>query len=374
MATPNEIILGASKKALHKTIAVSICILILFILLIVAFSKRISKPIIKISNHMNQIQKMNLDFKIKNDSRIKEINIAQNSLIALQAGMVSFKKYIPAKLVNMLIDNGQEAKIGGEEKELVIMFTDIKNFTTIAEEINPSELTIHLSDYFDHLVRIINKYEGTVDKYIGDAILVFWGAPNDVENPYSKASECAIEMQREIAKLNDNWRKTGKAIFETRIGLHCGKTLVGNIGSSERINYTIIGDTVNLAARLESINKQYGTKIIISDAVNQKIGKNFKTRLLDNIAVKGKCDSLKIFELQNYPQKDELRIKQFTKIFTKALNLYFAIKFNEALTLFNEANDIKPDIACELYIKRCIAFKINPPANDWDGVYRWEIK
>jgi len=371
---PKELILGEATKTLIKTIIMSVILLFIFIFFVILISKQISKPIIELSKNIEKLKDLELDIKIKNDSNISEINIAQNALISLKQGLSAFIKYMPSELVKILIQTNQEAKIGGKEKNLVIMFTDIANFTSIAEKVEPKELTLQLSEYFDVISNCISKFEGTVDKYIGDAVMAFWGAPLEIENPIEKAAIAIFEIKKEIDKLNKKWENQKKPIFITRIGLHYGKTLVGNIGSSKRMNYTIIGDSVNIASRLENINKIYGTQIIISEYVYKYIKNKFVVRYLDKIALKGKKEGIKIYELIcNECKSDELLL-QFLELFHQAIDIYNKKDYNKAKNLFTQAYNIKHDTVAKLYILRCEEFIKNPPPANWDGVYHWNVK
>ena len=205
---------------------------------------------------------------------------------------------MPSDLVKILIKSKKEIKIGGSEKNLAIMFTDIESFTTISEKLLTKDLTQYLSEYFDVMEKVISSHEGTIDKYIGDAVMAFWGAPLDIEDPIEKAVRSSLILQEKLLVFNDELFKKVGVRFNTRIGVHYGKTLVGNIGSNDRMNYTIIGDNVNIAARLENINKVYKTKIIISNEVYEKISSKFDIVYLDELALKGKSISTKIYEVK----------------------------------------------------------------------------
>lgn len=293
-----DIILGSSKEVLYSTVIVSLVFLVFFILLSTKVSKMISQPIVKLANDIDALKKLQTDNQLSSDSRITEIYQAQNALISLQKGIISFKKYMPSDLVKILIDKKQEAKIGGVEKDLAVMFTDIEGFTTISEKMDPLDITEHLSIYFYEMEQVISQYNGTIDKYIGDAIMAFWGAPLDIDKPLVKVVTCAIDMQKKLDVLNKQWEKDGKPVLKTRIGIHFGKTLVGNIGSPNRMNYTIIGDTVNIASRLESINKKYGTKIMLSQNVVEHVEHDFSFVYIDEIELKGKTKPTKIFTIK----------------------------------------------------------------------------
>ena len=298
---PQEIILGQITANMYETIIISMVILILFILIVLFTSKRLSQPIIKIANQIKSIEELELNRKIDDDSKVEEIHKAQASLKSLQVALSSFIKYLPVELIKKLIEVGQEAKVDGEERELAIMFTDIENFTTISENMNPKDVALQLSEYFGVINDAIAQSEGTIDKYIGDAVLAFWGAPKEVEKPCHKAIESAYNIQKLTHQLNQKWQDEGKSIFKTRIGIHYGKTLVGNIGSNERLNYTVIGDSVNIASRLEGVNKQYSTYLLFSQKVNECIKEVYTTRYVDTISLKGKTKSTQLYTIDEEP-------------------------------------------------------------------------
>lgn len=295
--TPEDVFLGDVKKNFLYSIVGSLIIFLIFVYISLKITGLISKPIVGITKDIGRLQRLDLSVSTKTDSNIVEIYDAQNALNSLKNGIESFTKYMPLNLVRTLIDSGVKAKIGGEEREIAIMFTDIENFTTISEGVSPSLLTSQLALYFEVIERVISKYEGTIDKYIGDAVMAFWGAPLEVEEPAKKALACAIEIQHELSKLNDTLSKDGKKRLETRVGLHYGQTLVGNIGSNSRMNYTIIGDSVNVASRLESINKEYGTKIMFSEQINELVKNSFNTKYVDERVLKGKSEKTKIYTI-----------------------------------------------------------------------------
>ena len=294
---PEDIILGDIILTIYKTIIISIIILILFIFIVAYLSKKISEPITLLSSQIRSIEHLHLNLNINEDSKITEIKEAQHSLKSLKVALLSFTKYIPVDIVKILMELNQEAKIGGEEKNLAIMFTDIENFTTISENMNPRDVAIELSEYFDKITSVIQRKNGTIDKYIGDAVLAFWGAPKDVNNPILLAVETLVEIHQEINIFNKKRQENNQEMFKTRVSVHYGKTLVGNIGSQNRLNYTVIGDSVNTTARLETINKQYGTYNIISDEVYEHIKDMYEIKYLDSILLKGKTKPTKFYTI-----------------------------------------------------------------------------
>ncbi len=276
---------------------ISIIILCCSALIIVYFARSISAPIITLSQEVDKIRHLELDSKADIKSNIKEINIMNSSIHALRLAMLSFARYVPKKVVKRLIDQEQEITLSGEKKELTVFFSDIESFSAIAEKYSVDVLMPLLAEYFDGLSKIALEYEGTIDKYIGDSLMVFWGAPTEIPQHAIRACTVALRCQDFVKKLNEKRKREGNPEFITRFGINTGMVIVGNIGTLERMNYTIIGDAVNTAARLQVVNKDYHTTIIISEEVYKRIGDQFVVRPLDVIQVKGKQAYIKIYEL-----------------------------------------------------------------------------
>jgi adenylate cyclase len=199
--------------------------------------------------------------------------------------------------VQQLIESREDSRVGGIRKQVVVIFSDIENFTSIAEKMDPNELMEQICQYFDELSNIIISQKGTIDKYIGDSIMAFWGAPLMVKNPCDHAAKAALLCQKKIEELNKEWTKQGKPSFITRIGIHKGEAIVGNVGSSERLNYTALGDTINMTSRIEKINKIYNTNIIVSDSVYEEIKDRFTLRRIDTVVLTGRTAAIDIYEL-----------------------------------------------------------------------------
>jgi adenylate cyclase len=208
-----------------------------------------------------------------------------------------FSYYVHPSVVNQLISNPDVVRLGGEKREMTVLFTDLWNFTTISEAYPPEFIFDILNEYFEAMTKVIFKYGGTLDKYIGDAIVAFWGAPIYHPDHALRACLCALKMQFELEKLRIKWEKEGKPLLYMRVGINTGEMIVGNLGGYGRFNYTVIGDSVNLGARLEAVNKEFGTNIIISEYTYEKVKDFFKVRELGSIVVKGKTKSVKIYEL-----------------------------------------------------------------------------
>ncbi|MEW6040639.1 MAG: adenylate/guanylate cyclase domain-containing protein, partial [Elusimicrobiota bacterium] len=209
----------------------------------------------------------------------------------------TFSYYLSPTVIDELAGNPDKLRLGGERKILTVLFSDIRNFTTISEKLNPEEVVGILNEYLSAMTDIVFKHSGTLDKFIGDAIMAFWGAPIYSEDHAEKAVECALEMIDKLKELQEEWKRQNKPIIDIGIGINTGEMVVGNLGSHQRMDYTVIGDNVNLGSRLEGLNKQYATHIIISEATNEAIKHKFKSKSLGQVSVKGKEKPVTIFEL-----------------------------------------------------------------------------
>lgn len=276
---------------------ISLSILIAGFLSINIISARISSPVKLLSNTMESIKNLDLDVDLRVDSLITEVRTMQESVFSMHSGLKSFQMYIPSDLVKDLIQEGKVATIGGEKRYLTVMFTDIESFTTLSEYMDSKDLMIHISEYLDEMSKIIKLYNGTIDKYIGDSIMAFWNAPREIDKHEELACECALVIQSKLKELNLKWESEGKPILKTRIGINSSYVVVGNVGSHYRINYTILGDGVNTTSRLEALNKVYKTEILVSEFTYEVVKEKFNFRFLDSVVVKGKSNSIKVYEL-----------------------------------------------------------------------------
>jgi adenylate cyclase len=361
--------------------------LILLVVIIVAYfmAQNISEPISYLASEAQKIKSLNLEDIMFMDSQITEINELTNTMQESKQTLVNFSKYVPKGLIKEFVGNKREVELGGETKEVTLMFSDVENFTNMAEGLSPTDLMLHLSDYFDELTKIIIDNQGTVDKFIGDAIMAFWISPSLNQNFATDACRSVLLCQHSLKIMNEFWKVTGKPPLFTRFGLNHGNAIIGNVGSSERMNYTALGDAVNLAARLEGINKVYGTEITISESVKSKLDDKFIVRPLDIVAVKGKSEGVQIYELVGLnndplimPVQDSTL--EFLDEFRKAYALYCekdwknALKAFETLDQRNAEKNLYKDSVSALYIERCKNLIKNPPGKDWDGIFHAKEK
>lgn len=244
-----------------------------------------------------------------------------------------FGQYVNENLLKELEKNPDQLKLGGETKNMTVLFSDIRGFTTISEGLNPAELLDLINTYLDEMSNIILKNNGTIDKYIGDAIMAFWNAPLNDESHTFNAVNNALQMIEKLKLLRKS--DTRFTNLNIGIGINTGDIIVGNVGSSKRYDYTVLGDNVNLGSRLEGLNKKYGTKIIISQTTYEQLSKNIKNvifRLLDKVTVKGKSHAIQIYQ----PMKKTKRNLYIKKMYENAFELYSLGHFVKAKNIFEQ--------------------------------------
>lgn len=280
-----------------KFTCVFFTLMIIIIPIICFITNTIRKPLSKLRDEILKLKDLDVDEHIDFKSSITEVNDMIDATDKVKTGLRSFSKYVPDKVVKQLISQGKDAKIGGEKEYVTVLFSDIEGFTSISENNDTQEVVTSLNQYFDIYVHCLEESGATVDKFIGDAVMTFWNAPNKVENHEFIAVKTAIEIVKEIDALNQRWKTEGKKfIFKTRIGINSGEVIVGNIGSTNRINYTVTGDAVNLASRLEAANKQYNTIILVSESVYNKTKESIDYNYIDTVKVKGKEIYVKVYQ------------------------------------------------------------------------------
>ncbi|MDQ6960934.1 MAG: adenylate/guanylate cyclase domain-containing protein [Mariprofundaceae bacterium] len=369
IVVPEDDFIGILKSSNKNMVLISLVLLFLALLVASALSNKISKPMVSLVQAIDKIRGFKLGDAVNVRSPVREIQVMNAAIESMRIGLSDFQKYVPATLVRQLIEEGEEATLGGSKKELTIFFSDIENFTTLSESMDPESLALHISSYFEVLTAIVSSHEGTVDKYIGDAIMAFWGAP--LANKYHARGACrtALLCQQSLLKLNQQWVEEGKPAMITRIGLCTGDCVVGNIGSTQRMNYTVLGDTVNLASRLEGVNKVYHTDVLISQSTYLAVKDDFVCRLVDVVAVKGKSQAMKIYELMAEKKKADLTCLQLSYDFNRAMDYYLKQAWVEANMRFIAiSHRHSEDTLSAMYVARCQQYQEKPPAVDWDGV------
>jgi len=286
-----------------------------------------------------------------------------------------FGQYMSETVINHLLANPEKLKLGGERRRVTLFFSDLAGFTTMSERLEAETVVSVLNDYLSRMTEIILEETGTVDKFEGDAIMAFWGAPLDQEDQAVRACRAALAQNAALAELNAAFAEENLPTLSVRIGLHTGEAVVGNLGSQKRFDYTVIGDTVNLAARLEGLNKFYGTAIMASEATVKECEDQMEFRELDLVAVKGRETPVRVFEVMALkgalsPQQAALKEK-----FAQGLELYRQGHFSAAATAFAAALEAAPaDGPAHAFLNRCQMLMTTPPPAHWDTVFRPDAK
>jgi adenylate cyclase len=285
----------------------------------------------------------------------------------------AFGHYVSEDIVASILEHPEKLTLTGEDKELTILFTDIRGFTSMSETMSARQLSAFLNEYLSAMTDIIMARRGTVDKFIGDAIMAFWGAPLDDREHARHALSACLEMRRRLAELRPEWVGRGLPPVETGIGANSGTVSVGNMGSRTRFSYTVMGDAVNLASRLEGLTKIYGAGILVSAATRQAAGDSFCYRPIDVVRVKGKHEAVALFEpLDEGPLPADRRLE--LERFETALGLYRRRDFAACHAAFQALQADYPQTLHALYLKRVEIFLRHPPPADWDGVFAFTTK
>lgn len=324
--------------------------------------------------HLSSSEKQHFNYKIQSSIQLVTHSIShmlQNSLqqrryaLAETKIRTAFSKFVPEEIIEDLLLKEQETEesSNNEKRKVAVLICDIRNFTSLSEVNQPENVVRFLNGYFTLMVDIIKKHGGSIDKFMGDAIMALFGAPISYVDNAKRAVDAALEMVRSLEKVDTSIITFPEGIsFDIGIGIHYGEVIVGNIGSNEKTDYTVIGDTVNLTSRIEGLTKQYGAKLMISQAAKDDLDENYNIMQLDKVYVKGKKQGVQVYRVDEKPL-----LPQFVTNYEKGLNLYMNGAWVLALSYFEKALDVIPDNKAALLMKsRCQKFIDNPPEN-WDG-------
>jgi adenylate cyclase len=283
-----------------------------------------------------------------------------------------FASYIAPSVMNQLLNSEENIKLGGVRKPVTILFSDIRGFTSISEALGEEDLVVQLNEYFEQMVECVNRYQGTLHKYIGDAVMAVWGdvVSNSPRDDARNAVRSALAMREQLAILNQRWLSEGRAPFKIGIGLNHGNVLVGNIGASQRREFTVIGDAVNLASRLEGTTKEFHTDFVIGESVQQFLKGEFLVRSVGVLMVKGKTLPVRAYEvLEAFDSPNRLWQDSWVSRYEQAFDAFLARDFDQAARLWAQCLDQCPDdFSTKQYLTQAQGFQKNPPPPDWDGV------
>jgi adenylate cyclase len=329
----------------------------------------LGRPLIRIARELRHIEGFRLDRISRVSSPLRELDDLSAAMMQMAQGLTSFQKYLPTELVRTLVSQGIEAKPGGEQQTLTVLFADLAGFTLLSERLGAAVVPV-LTRYLSSASDAIARESGTIDKFIGDAVMAFWGAPKTVEHHAEAACRAALACRDALAQIRVPEAEGRTSALHLRIGINTGAMLVGNIGSEERLNYTVIGDAVNLASRLEAVNKVYGTEIIIGEATHRAAGAAIRTRELDSVAVYGRIGATAIFELLGMVEAGGLAPEPWVARYEAGLTAYRAQRWAEAIAAFEAVIATRPggDAPAAMLLQRCRYFLTDPPPGDWTAV------
>jgi adenylate cyclase len=339
---------------------------------------RISRPLSQLAQEADAIARLDLAAPIPVRSHITEIARLSNTMDGMKSALRVFGAYVPRSLVAKLMAEGDAARLGGSRRSISVMFSDVEGFTSLAEGIPPEELMQIASAYFEELTAELLRCHATIDKYIGDAVMALWNAPQDDLSHPRNACEAALRARLLTERLCDRFRARGWPRLRTRFGVHTGDAIVGNVGSSDRMSYTAIGSMVNLASRLEGMNKVYGTQILISEATRRAAGTGFVSRPVDLVILKGSAQPVELHELLGWlvvdrPADAELRADRRLvaglSAWRRMISAYRTGQFDAASAALTEADVPSDDRLGQLYAERLHELRAGAP-KEWTPVTR----
>jgi adenylate cyclase len=363
--------MGSAQNNLAIAAIVGLVTLTAGTLFAIWLSHQLATPLTKLSNDLEQVGRFELTNLPPPKSAVREIVIVGDSLDRMKSGLRSFVKYVPRDVVRELILQKQDATRGGALRRLTLFFSDVAGFTRISENLTPTEVFAELGDYFELVTDIVvERFGGTLDKFVGDGIVAFFNAPAPMEKHTEVACQAALEVVQKLSEVEAERRAANRPIFKTRIGLHTGEVLVGNIGTQQRLSYSAIGDAVNLSSRLEGLNKLYGTLILASGQTKTETADRFEWRYIDRVAVLGRSQGTGVFELLGYRgtvSSDKLELRD---VYEEGLKKYFDGDFHSAAVHFSSVLALQPDDgASAVLLARCNQLALRPVPGRWSGIY-----
>lgn len=372
--------IGPLRRLSLRFVGVGGVIIFISILAILWLSHRLTRPLSIIVDEAERIREFNLDGDMQLSSRITEVNELATAVAAMKHSLRSFGAYVPKALVRNILAAQGSAKIGGERQFLSVMFTDIKNFTNSTESLPPEDLANDLSVYFKEMSAAIHNNKGVIDKFIGDAIMAIWNAP--VADPDHVANACrAMLACRSVSnRIDATNRANGKMPIFTRLGLHCGQMMAGNVGSDDRMQFTVLGGAVNLASRLEGMNKYYGTQLLVSDAVHAEVQSRFLFRWVDRVTPSGVSIPIDLFELcgeldSDSPHAASQADHTRCQTWSPCVERYLAHDWRGLAAQLAEFKACYPDDGPAKVLEgRCAEYLLHPPPQDWDSTQHYEKK
>ncbi len=361
-----DFLASIERNARILLVALVVLTLVMAIVAALIANRLVANPLGRIAGQLKFIESFRLDRITRMVSPLRELDDLSAALFRMKGGLASFQKYMPTELVRTLVSQGVEARPGGHHQKMTVLFTDVAGFTSLSEKLGEDVVPV-LTEYLELTSSAILERGGTIDKFIGDAVMAFWGAPIPNENHARDACRAALACQRLLAGQRERAEREGRPPLRMRIGVNTGTMLVGNIGSSDRLSYTVIGDSVNLASRLEPLNKSYGTEIIIGEETRAAAGDSVAARLLDCVAVYGRAQGVAIYELLDAAEDGPAAPPpDWVRGYEAGIALYRERQWAEAIPCFESVVAARGgDRPSEVFIARCREFLAAPPPADW---------
>jgi adenylate cyclase len=326
------------------------------------------KVVREVSEDMVALSRFEITGVRRPTSTLAEIRAIQDGVEALKVVLSSFAKYVPAEVVGGVVRQKLQARVHLEPAEVTVAFTSIDDFHDVIETVPSATLMSLLTPYYEISAEAIERSGGLVDKYMDDAVMAFWNAPMPVDEHPAAACQAALRAVARLEKSSEQWRSRGLPPLRVRWGLHCGDVRVGNLGATDRLSYTVLGDTVNVSSRVASLARRYGAQVLVSESVMEAVGDAFLLRPVDRVKVKGRSRSLVIYELMAErelatPQQQELAART-----SEAFALYQQRSFREARVMLDGLLERhRHDGPAKMLREACFAFEANPPPSDWAG-------
>ncbi|MBI1285410.1 MAG: hypothetical protein GC183_13920 [Thiobacillus sp.] len=367
IVTPESDLLGNVNAKLQMLFFV-IAVLVMSVVLVTAIVARryLGRPLSAVVQNIHYLQKFDHDSIVTKASPFSEVTEVSRAIKHMNNSLTSFGKYIPKKLVQTLFAQGMEAKLGAELRTMTTLFVDLANFTHISEMLG-DDVAEFLGSYLSTISEVVQRHNGTIDKYIGDSVMAFWGAPEAHSAHALSACRAALSSRESIAALRQITRSRGLPDVHARIGINTGPALVGNFGSTDRLNYTAIGDSVNVASRLESLNKAYGTEILIGESTYEIVRQDVIARLIDRVSVYGKDEAISVYELISMKEGEQPR-PEWIELYELGLASIRRCDWNKAVSYFSRVIAMRGhDQASEKQIERAKSYALTPPRGGWDG-------
>lgn len=366
---PESDFLGDVVAQRNLAVAITLMALLLALLLAMIMARRFSWPLAALAAQAERMQQLDVSKSPRIGSKLREVEQLAESQESMRIALDSFSRYVPLEVVRELMRRDEAANIGGARREITVLFTDIQGFTSVAERFEPEALTHHMSDYFREMLGTVqNDGFGEVTQLTGDGFVAFWGAPIENDDHATHAAHSVLECRRRLAALNLDWRDRGLPELPTRFGLATGPVVVGNVGSPERLVYTAVGDTINLASRLEGLNRFYGTWVLASETTRRATGDQFVWRRVDRVRAKGKSEAIEIHELLGRAGEVPDATLEFAARYEQALELYRARDLRAARDSLETLARAHPD---DRSVERLLGIVLElgeePLPDAWDG-------